>query len=64
MKANAFGGIDMRYGRGNSPDFSDAQLAAKLARVRDKLNAPDLSPYEKARLDYEERILTFEYWGF
>jgi hypothetical protein len=54
----------MRFGRGNTPDFSDNQLAAQLARVRDRLLSPDLSPYEKAKLDHEERMLTFEYWGF
>lgn len=45
------------------PDFSD-ERAAKGAAIRSRLQDPDLTAYEKDRLELDEKEQALSYWGF
>jgi hypothetical protein len=47
-----------------SPDFTDESLFADGARIRDRLNAPDLDANVRDTLELDEREHALKYWGF
>jgi hypothetical protein len=46
------------------PDFADQALAASGAKIRALLNGPNLTKYERGRLEHLERLHSMEYFGF